>query len=78
MQDYIGQRFDRPSGSLTAADCYTEILSRTGDEQAARDWQQIFENCQQSFYTGGQGDFDTDQTETIIALLRTINRKAAK
>jgi hypothetical protein len=78
MQDYIGQRFDRPSGSLTASDCYTEILNRTGDEQAARNWQRIFENCQQSFYTGGQSDFDTYQTGTIIELLRTIDRKASK
>ncbi len=78
MQDYIGQRFDRPSGSLTASDCYTEILNRTGNEQAARNWQQIFENCQQSFYAGQQGDFDTDQTGTVIELLRTIDRKAAK
>jgi len=78
MKNYIGQRFDRASGSLTAADCYAEILKRTGDEKTAQRWRQIFENCQQSFYAGGQGDFDSASSETIIELLRTIDRKTTK
>ena len=76
MQQYIGNRFNKPAHSLTAYDCYNIILQNTGNEFLARSYRDILEQCQTSQYAPVQLTLDQTQIKTTINLMYEINRKS--
>jgi hypothetical protein len=76
MRQYVGQRFDRVAGSLTADDCRDVIIAATGEQEAAKQFRAIIERCEAGRYAGGAGELPSDKE--IIELIRKVERKAGK
>lgn len=78
MKDYIGQRFDRTSSSLTGADCQQVIIERGGGESTGQAYCEIIESCEAAYYAGGDMKFDSGQIGRIIEIIRKIDKKTKK
>jgi hypothetical protein len=72
MKQYIGDRFDRVAGSLTADDCRDVVISATGDQKVANQYKAIIERCEAGRYAGGAGELPSDKE--IIELIRKVER----
>lgn len=78
MKQYVGDRFDRLPGSLTADDCRDLILAATGDAQAAEAYRDIVTACETSRYASARAPYDPRQSARVIDLLRKIDKKAKR
>lgn len=76
MKQYIGDRFDRVPGSLTADDCNKLILTATEDEALAARYGEIITACEASRYAPSQGGHDAGRAEEAVKLVRLIEKKA--
>lgn len=76
MQQYIGNRFNKPAHSLTAYDCYNIILLNTGNESLAGSYRDILEQCQTAQYAPVKMALDQTQIKTTIKLMYEIDRKS--
>jgi hypothetical protein len=78
MKQYIGQRFDRTAGSLTAHDCHQIIIAATNDTQAADTFRDIIDNCESARYAAAQTDIDSTKIAEVIKLIRDIEKKSKR
>ncbi len=77
MRQYIGDRFDRMAGSLTADECRGIIVDAAGDIEIADRFRQTMTACEQSRYASAQADASPQQVKEVIRLIAAIE-KAAK
>ena len=78
MKQYIGDRFDRQAGSLTAEDCRGLIADVTGDTQTAEKYRDIIDQCEAVRYASAQTNIDSAKINEAIDLIRTIEKKSRK
>jgi len=76
MKHYIGERFDKIAGSLTADDCYQIITSVTGDSQTAGLYRDTLAECETSRYASTQASNDSVQVSDVIKLIHTIEKNS--
>jgi hypothetical protein len=76
MKQYIGQRFDRVAGSLTADDCRQVITSRTKDTESANRYGDIISDCEAAHYAPVRPRLDSATINDVIKLIRTIEKKS--
>jgi len=78
LKQYLGDRFDRSAGSLTAADCLGLVETHTDDAQLARQMSDLVDVCEAAHYSTAQTDIDADQIVLAIRLIRDIHKQAKK
>jgi hypothetical protein len=77
MKQYLGDRFDKVAGSLTAEDCRVIIENATGDRQLAAGYKAMVERCEAGRYAGmGMGELPADSA--VIETMRKVERGAAR
>lgn len=78
MKRYIGERFDKTAGTLTADDCYEVIVTYTQDTQTAEKYRDIIVQCEAVRYASAETDIDSTQIKKVIGLVRNIEKKSKK
>jgi hypothetical protein len=78
LKQYLGDRFDRSAGSLTAADCLGLVETHTGNPQLAGQMRDLVDACEAAHYSAAQTEIDTDQIELAIHLIRDTHKQAKK
>ena len=78
MKQYIGERFDKTAGSLTADDCCEVIATYTPDMQTANQYRDIIAKCEAARYSSTEADIDLTQIKRVIELVRNIEKKSKK
>ncbi|MHC4739364.1 MAG: BatD family protein [Planctomycetota bacterium] len=78
MKQYIGERFDKTAGSLTADDCCEVIATYTPDIQTANQYRDIIAQCEAARYSSSEADIDLTQIKRVIELVRNIEKKSKK
>ncbi len=78
MKQYIGERFDRTAGSLTADDCRWIILGATSDSTIANAFSDLIAACEASRYGSMSISIDSAKIKEVIELLHKIDKKAGK
>jgi len=78
MKQYIGERFDKVAGSLTADDCRQIVASATGDTQIAERFRAAVAKCEVSRYASVEVNIDVSQIDEVINLIRTIEKGSKK
>ena len=78
MTQYIGERFDRVAGSLTADDCRQVILDATANDQAAEQFRQLIAHCEAARYTSVDAAVGPEQIGNAIELIRIIEKQSKK
>ena len=78
MKQYIGERFDKTAGSLTADDCCEVIETYTPDMQTANQYRDIIAQCEAVRYSSTEADIDLTQIKRVIELVRNIEKKSKK
>jgi hypothetical protein len=76
MKQYIGERFDKVAGSLTADDCSRAIADGAGDSEAADRFRDIISDCEAARYAPVQLKLDSATINDVIELIRTIDKKS--
>jgi hypothetical protein len=76
MKQYIGERFDKVAGSLTADDCYQIVVSFVYDTQTADKYRNAITQCEASRYASTQENVDSVQVSEIIKLIRIIEKNS--
>ena len=77
MKQYIGERFDKTAGSLTADDCYEIIETATENARTAGKYRDIITDFEAGRYASMEVRIDSNQIKEVIDLIRDIekNRK---
>jgi hypothetical protein len=76
LKQYLGDRFDRVAGSLTADDCRQIVVDATGDAGLAQRYKAMVERCEAGRYAGmGIGELPPENE--LIATMRQVERGAA-
>jgi hypothetical protein len=78
MKQYIGDRFDRTAGSLTADDCHKAIVTVTQDRQTAGKYRDIITECEAARYAAMDTDVDNVQIKEVVSLVRHIEKASKK
>jgi len=78
MTQYVGARFDRMAGSLTAQDCHEIISSSTNEPKIADTYRDIIDHCESARYAAVQADIDSAKIKEVIKLIRNIEKKSRK
>jgi len=76
MKQYIGDRFDKVAGSLTADDCCEIIASATNDAQIANQYKDIISACEISRYASAEANIDAGRIDQIVDIIRSIEKKS--
>jgi hypothetical protein len=76
MKQYIGERFDKIAGSLTADDCYDIVASVAGDSQTAGQYRDTIAQCETSRYASTQTSTDSVQVSEVIKLIHIIEKNS--
>jgi hypothetical protein len=76
MKQYIGDRFDKVAGSLTADDCYEIIADITQDRQTAGRYRDIVAGSEAARYTCVQDSVESVKPDEIVHLIRTIEKNS--
>jgi hypothetical protein len=78
MKQYVGERFDRSAGSLTAEDCREVIVAEVGDVEIGDRYRDIIDRCEARRYASVEADVDAAQVREVVALVRSIEKKSKK
>jgi hypothetical protein len=78
MKQYIGERFDRVPGSLTADDCHQLIIAATADAEAAESCRSIITDCEAARYASVEAGVDTQRVSDVVNLMRRIDKRSSK
>ncbi len=76
MKQYIGERFDKVAGSLTADDCMQTIIDRTGDSASANRYKDIVSRCDAGRYSPMQQQLDSTTIDEVVRLIRVIEKES--
>jgi hypothetical protein len=75
MRQYVGERFDRTAGSLTADDCREVIVAATQDGLTADRYKEIIADCEAARYASVETNIDSTQIKEAVKLIQTIEKK---
>ena len=78
LKQYLGDRFDKTAGSLTAADCQGLIEGNTDDPQLARKMRDLVDACEAAHYSAAHIEIDANQIDVAIGLIKEIHKQAKK
>jgi hypothetical protein len=78
MKQYLGERFDKMAGSLTADDCHEVIITTTHDTQIADKYRDIIIDCEAARYASIDANVGAEQIREVVALIRSIEKKSKK
>jgi hypothetical protein len=78
MKEYIGERFDKIAGSLTAEDCFEIIRDNTQETRYAEKYREIITECETARYASGQINIDSTPIKEAINLIDNIEKKSRK
>jgi len=78
MKQYIGERFDKIAGTLTADDCRRIIIDAAQDSQTADKYADILNHCEIAHYAPSESNIGPRQCTEAIQLVRSIEKKAKK
>ncbi|MHC4517484.1 MAG: BatD family protein, partial [Planctomycetota bacterium] len=76
LRGYLGEKFDRTAGSLTADDCREIVSARTGDVEIADRFGARISELEATRYASMNAQVDAAQIEEAIELVRLVERKA--
>ena len=76
MKQYIGERFEKIAGSLTADDCYQIINSVVPDQQIADKFKNTITQCETSRYASIEATIDSTLVNEVINLIQTIEKNS--
>jgi hypothetical protein len=78
MKGYLGDRFDRTAGSLTADECRDIVCQATGDEQIADQFKARVSEGEAARYASIHSRVDSAQIEEVIRLIRSVEEKSKR
>jgi hypothetical protein len=78
MKQYIGERFDKIAGSLTADECRQIVIAGTQDTQTAEKYAAVIAKCEAARYASVAADVDAVQIRKVIELVRIIKKKSKR
>jgi hypothetical protein len=78
MKQYLGERFDRTAGSLTADDCHEIIISATRDGQMAERFRDIAAECEAMHYASVETNIGAAKIKEVVSLVRSIEKQSTK
>ncbi len=78
MKQYVGERFARAAGSLTADDCHETIVSATRDGKTAKRFRDIVAECEATHYASVESNIGAEQIKEAVSLVRSIEKKSKK
>lgn len=78
MKQYLGERFDRTAGSLTADDCHEAIVSVTRDGKMAERFMDIVAECEATHYASVETSIGPTQIKEVMSLIHNIEKKSKK
>ena len=76
LRQFLGDRFDRTAGSLTAADCLQIVQKATGNEDLALRFAAIITNCEAARYASSQAQIDANHVQQAVDLIRDVDKEA--
>ncbi len=78
MKQYIGERFDKQTGSLTSDDCFEVIFAATKDTHSAERYKEIIADCEAARYAFVETNIDQKKIKEVVKLVQTIEKKVRK
>ena len=78
MKGYLGDRFDRTAGSLTADECQDIVAQVTGDSQIADQFRLKVSEGEAAHYASIHSRVDSAQIEEAIGLIRSVEEKSKR
>jgi hypothetical protein len=78
MKGYLGDRFDRPAGSLTADECRDIVVQATGDAQLADRFRRRVSEGEAARYASIHSRVDATQIEEAIKLIRSVEEMSKR
>jgi hypothetical protein len=78
MKEYIGERFDKVAGSLTAEDCFVIIKDNTQETEYAEKYREIITECETARYASGMINIDSVRTKEVADIIDNIEKKSGK
>jgi hypothetical protein len=78
MKQYIGDRFDKTAGSLTADDCHDAIIAATTDVRTADKYRETIANFEAGRYASMKINISSDKIKEVIELIRNIEKNCAR
>jgi len=75
MRQYIGERFDKVAGSLTADDCRAVVSAATGDTRTADRFADFLARCEEARYASAQTNLNAEHVSEVIELVRIIEKE---
>jgi hypothetical protein len=78
VKGYLGDRFDRTAGSLTADECRDIVAQATGDDQIAEQFRQKVSEGEAARYASISSRVDAAQIEEAVGLIRSVEERAKR
>jgi len=78
MKQYIGERFDKVAGSLTADDCHQIIVCATEDTQIADRYRDTIARCEAARYAPVEAEVGASLIKEVVGLVRNIEKKSRR
>jgi hypothetical protein len=78
LRGYVGDRFDRAAGSLTADDCHGVVLAVTDDADLAERFRERIAESEAARYASIGVSIDAGQVEEAIELVRRVEEKSKR
>jgi len=78
MRGYIGERFGKSAGALTADDCRDIITTLIDDAQAAKKYSDVIANCEAARYAPMTANINAETINEVIKLIRLIEKKSRR
>ena len=75
LKQFIGERFDKTTGSLTADDCFRILHDHLPEESLADQYKTILESCEASRYAAQQTDITEQVLNQAADLIQQIHRR---
>lgn len=78
LRRYVGDRFDRKAGSLTADDCCGIVLAATDDPELAEQLRAKLSESEAARYASIDAQVDSAQIDEAIALVQRVEEKSKR
>jgi hypothetical protein len=78
MKQYVGERFDRVAGSLTADECRRIVLETTKDAAAADGFAAVVAAGETARYCPGPAQAAENRVDEAVRLVQNVEKKAGK
>jgi len=75
LKNYVGDRFDKVAGSLTADDCGRALAEATGDAVTAGRCKELIDACEAARYAPLQAGIGPDQVREAIGLIQAVEKQ---